>query len=38
MMNAEQRAAVHGIDERVAISELERGELFHRTLIEGLSA
>lgn len=38
MMNDEQRAAVHGIDERVAISELERGELFHRTLIEGLSA
>lgn len=38
MMNAEQRAAIHGVDERVAISELERGELFHRTLIEGLPA
>ena len=38
MMNAEQRAAIHGIDERVAISELERGTLFHRTLIERLPA
>ena len=38
MMNAQQRAAIHGIDERVAISELERGERFHRTLIEGLPA
>lgn len=38
MMNAQQRAAIHGIDERVAVSELERGERFHRTLIEGLPA
>lgn len=36
MMNAQQRAAIHGIDERVEISELTRGELFHRTLIERL--
>ncbi len=38
MMNAQQRAAIHGIDERVDISELARGELFHRTLIERLPA
>lgn len=38
MMNAQQRAAIHGIDERVAVSELERGERFHRALIEGLPA
>lgn len=38
MMNAEQRAAIHGVDERVAVSELVRGELFHRRLIEGLPA
>lgn len=37
-MNADLRATVHGVDERVAISELERGELFHRTLIEGMPA
>lgn len=36
MMDAAQRATIHGIDERVAIIELERGELFHRTLIEGI--
>lgn len=36
MMTAEQRAAIHGVDERVQISELARGELFHRTLIENL--
>lgn len=36
MMNAEQRAAIHGVDERVAITELVRGEIFHRRLIEGL--
>lgn len=35
-MNASQRAAIHGVDERVEISELVRGELFHRKLIEGL--
>lgn len=38
MMNAAQRASIHGIDEKVAISELERGTLFHRTLIERLPA
>lgn len=38
MMNAQQRAAIHGVDERVDISELARGELFHRTLIERLPA
>lgn len=38
MMNAEQRAAIHGVDERVAVDELERGERFHRTLIERLPA
>lgn len=38
MMNAEQRASIHGVDERVEIAELERGERFHRTLIERLPA
>jgi carboxypeptidase PM20D1 len=38
MMNAEQRASIHGVDERVEVSELARGELFHRRLIEGLPA
>lgn len=38
MMNAEQRAAIHGVNERVAISELVRGERFHRRLIEELPA
>lgn len=38
MMNAEQRAAIHGADERVAVSELARGERFHRALIEGMPA
>lgn len=36
MMDAQQRAAIHGVDERVRISELARGELFHRTLITNL--
>lgn len=35
-MNAELRATIHGVDERVEIAELERGERFHRALIEGL--
>lgn len=35
-MSAELRATIHGVDERVAVSELERGERFHRTLIRGL--
>lgn len=33
-MNAAQRASIHGIDERVDIDELVRGEQFYRTLIE----
>lgn len=35
-MSAAQRAGIHGVDEHVAVSSLERGELFHRTLIERL--
>ncbi|NLB47355.1 MAG: M20/M25/M40 family metallo-hydrolase [Microbacteriaceae bacterium] len=38
MMSAELRATIHGIDERVAIDELHRGELFHRALIESMPA
>ncbi len=37
-MTAELRATVHGVDERVSITELERGERFHRALIEGMPA
>ncbi|MBO1901908.1 M20/M25/M40 family metallo-hydrolase [Leucobacter weissii] len=37
-MNAELRATIHGVDERVEIAELHRGERFHRALIEGLPA
>lgn len=36
-MSAAQRASIHGVDERVEISELERGELFHRTLLTRLA-
>lgn len=35
-MSAAQRAAIHGVDERVEIAALERGEAFHRALITGL--
>lgn len=35
-MSAELRATIHGVDERVAVSELERGERFHRALLLGL--
>ncbi|NNH02639.1 M20/M25/M40 family metallo-hydrolase [Microbacterium ulmi] len=35
-MSAAQRAGIHGVDERVEISELERGERFHRALLERL--
>lgn len=35
-MDAELRGSVHGENERVAISSLERGELFYRALIEGI--
>lgn len=38
MMNAAQRLTIHGIDERVEIAELERGEIFFRTLIERIPA
>lgn len=36
-MSAAQRASIHGVDERVEVDSLERGERFHRALIEGLS-
>ena len=35
-MSAELRATIHGVDERVAVSELARGEIFHRTLLHDL--
>ncbi|MFC4140040.1 MULTISPECIES: M20/M25/M40 family metallo-hydrolase [unclassified Microbacterium] len=35
-MSSAQRAAIHGVDESVEIEALERGERFHRALIEGL--
>ena len=35
-MTAAQRAAIHGVDEYVTIDSLERGERFHRALIEQL--
>ncbi|MEJ1922106.1 M20/M25/M40 family metallo-hydrolase [Microbacterium sp. KHB019] len=35
MSNA-QRAAIHGVDESVEIATLERGEMFHRALLEHL--
>lgn len=35
-MNNEQRAAIHGVGERVAVSELARGEQFHRALITSI--
>jgi carboxypeptidase PM20D1 len=35
-MTAAQRASIHGVDERVEIASLERGELFHRTLLQRL--
>ncbi|WP_254773831.1 M20/M25/M40 family metallo-hydrolase [Microbacterium sp. cf046] len=35
MTNA-QRASIHGVDERVEIASLERGELFHRALLQRL--
>ena len=37
-MSAELRATIHGVDERVAVDELERGTRFHRALIERLDA
>lgn len=35
-MSAAQRSSIHGVDERVEIVSLERGEQFHRALIEAL--
>ncbi|MFT4229787.1 MAG: M20/M25/M40 family metallo-hydrolase [Microbacterium sp.] len=35
-MSRAQRASIHGVDERVEIAALERGELFHRTLLQRL--
>jgi len=35
MSNA-QRASIHGVDERVEIASLERGEQFHRALLQRL--
>lgn len=35
-MSAAQRASIHGVDERVEISELECGERFHRALLQQL--
>lgn len=37
-MSSAQRAAIHGVDERIAISELTAGEVFYRTLLERLPA
>ncbi|MFT4212418.1 MAG: M20/M25/M40 family metallo-hydrolase [Microbacterium sp.] len=36
-MDAAQRASIHGVDESVTVESLERGERFHRALIEGLA-
>lgn len=35
-MSADLRASIHGVNERVAIDELARGEIFHRTLLTSL--
>jgi len=35
-MSKAQRGSIHGVDERVEIAALERGELFHRTLLQRL--
>jgi len=35
-MSSVQRAAIHGVDEYVEIDALERGERFHRALLERL--
>ncbi|MEQ6898968.1 M20/M25/M40 family metallo-hydrolase [Microbacterium sp. KR10-403] len=35
-MSAAQRAGIHGVDEHVTIDALERGERFHRALIQRL--
>lgn len=33
-MSAELRATIHGVNERVAVTELYRGEIFHRALLQ----
>ncbi|GAA2528019.1 M20 family peptidase [Microbacterium mitrae] len=38
LMSTAQRAAIHGVDEWVALSELERGEKFHRALLTALTS
>lgn len=35
-MSPKDMASIHGVDERVPVSELERGERFYRTLLESL--
>lgn len=35
-MPGELRATIHGVDERVEVAELQRGERFHRALIQSL--
>lgn len=35
-MPGELRATIHGVDERVEVSELARGEMFHRALIRSI--
>ncbi|MCR2763535.1 M20/M25/M40 family metallo-hydrolase [Microbacterium sp. zg.B48] len=35
-MTSAQRASIHGVDERVQIASLERGERFHRALLHNL--
>jgi len=35
-MSAEQRATIHGVDERVEVAELERGERFVASLLQRL--
>jgi carboxypeptidase PM20D1 len=35
-MSSAQRASIHGVDERVSIASLERGEVFHRALLQRL--
>ena len=35
-MSNPQRASIHGVDERVEVASLEKGELFHRALIQRL--
>lgn len=35
-MSTAQRASIHGVDERVEVESLERGEVFWRSLLQGL--